>query len=137
MNAAKVYKTKQRDLIMNCLIKNKENHLTAEDIVDHLKVNGNTVGKTTVYRYLDKLVFEGKLRKYFIEEGYSACYQYVGSEKCYEHFHLKCVGCGSLIHLECSYLQKLQSHVSNSHDFKIDSLKTVFYGRCKNCESDN
>lgn len=136
MDSRKVYKTKQRQLILDCLINNKEKHLTADDVIDYLKDKGNPVGKTTIYRYLDKLVAEGYVRRYFVEEGVSSCYQYIEGEKCHEHFHLKCVGCGSLMHLECNYIESLQEHISNNHKFKVDNLKTVFYGRCEGCEDD-
>lgn len=43
-------------------------------MVDYLKSQGNGVGKSTVYRYLEKLVEEGKVRKYFLEEGAGACF---------------------------------------------------------------
>ena len=35
-------------------IENKNKHLTASDIVKYINSNEETVGMTTVYRYLDK-----------------------------------------------------------------------------------
>lgn len=134
MENKKGYKTKQKELIVKCLIENKEKHIKAEEIVFYLKKNGTQVGKTTVYRHLDKLVEEGKVRKYFIEEGKGACYQYSELEnECYESFHMKCTKCGNLIHLSCDYLNEISKHVKNSHNFSIDNYKTVFYGKCGNC----
>lgn len=128
------YKTKQRDQIMDCLIQNKNRHITADEIMLTLNQEKAQVGKTTIYRYLDKLVSQGIVRKYLIEEGQRACYQYVEQgEGCKEHFHLKCIGCGQLIHLECDYLGKMDSHIKDHHDFTVDHSKTVLYGQCGNC----
>ena len=128
------YKTKQRDQILDCLIQNKNRHVTADEILLCLNKEKTLVGKTTVYRYLDKLVSQGLVRKYFIEEGKSACYQYMEhGAGCNEHFHLKCTGCGQLIHLECEYLDEMDSHIKDHHGFTVDHSKTVLYGQCGLC----
>ncbi len=134
MNTAISYKTRQRDQILDCLIKNKERHITADEIM--FAVNGEKplVGKTTVYRYLDKLVSQGTVRRYFVEGGKSACYQYMEQNgTCCRHFHLKCVDCGQLFHLECDYLGEIEAHIRNHHDFRVDHSKTVLYGQCGSC----
>ena len=77
---------------------------------------------------------DGSVRKYLCEEGKSACFQYVGdSEECRLHFHLKCIKCGKLIHLECDYLSDLEKHISEHHKFTVDNTKTVLYGVCEDC----
>lgn len=134
MNTTTSYKTKQRDQILNCLIKNKDRHITADKIRTVLNGEKSLVGKTTVYRYLDKLVSQGIVRKYMIEGGQSACYQYMERNGvCNKHFHLKCVDCGQLFHLECDYLGELDAHIKDHHDFHVDNSKTVLYGQCGSC----
>lgn len=134
MTAASSYKTKQKDQILDCLLKNKDRHITAEEIRNALNAEKAFVGKTTVYRHLDKLVTQGVVRRYFIEERTSACYQYVEqSGMCNEHFHLKCLGCGQLFHLDCDYLGEIDSHIKDHHDFQVDHSKTVLYGQCVSC----
>lgn len=131
---SKSYKTRQREQILNCLTENKTKHMTADDIVSWLKERKAEVGKATVYRALDKLIEEGKARKYISEEGKSACYQYVDDKgECHMHFHLKCVECGKLIHLECDYLSDLEQHILKHHKFVVDNTKTVLYGVCEDC----
>lgn len=133
MNNISGYKTKQRSLILDILIENKSDHITAETLLEILKGRGETVGKSTIYRYLDKLVAEGKVRKFVIGEGNSACYQYTSSDECSKHYHLKCTACGKLIHTECGFLNDVYAHVETEHNFKVDTSKTVFYGLCENC----
>lgn len=128
------YRTRQRELILEYLIQNSNRHICADDIVAHLKQRGTAVGKSTVYRYLDKLVEQNAVRKYVWEEGKSACYQYAPpNNACTHHFHLKCTACGQLLHMECSWLNEVAEHVSQEHQFKIDQSKTVLYGLCSQC----
>ena len=134
MNASTSYRTKQKDQIMDCLIKNKDRHITADEILSALSEGKPHVGKTTIYRYLDKLVSQGTVRRYFIEGGKSACYQYVDqNDACGCHYHLKCTECGQLFHLECDYLGEMDSHIKDHHDFQVDHSKTVLYGQCGVC----
>ena len=133
----KSYNTRQRSQVLDCLVSNKTKHMTADDISVWLKENGIVVGKTTVYRTLEKLVSEGKARKYISEEGKSACFQYVDQQgHCEEHFHLKCMGCGKLIHVQCDYLAELERHVFEHHMFEVDNTKTVLYGVCGECRGE-
>lgn len=126
------YKTKQRALTEQALQKNGDRHITAEELTEQLERSGHTVGRTTVYRCLEKMVAEGKVQKY-TAIGESACYQYLGEKDCCEHFHLKCTRCGKLIHIECSHLSELSAHIRAEHGFTVDKLKTVLYGLCGDC----
>lgn len=128
------YKTKQREAILQYLIQNQDKHINVDCIVEHLKQQGEAVGKTTVYRYLDILAKKNQVRKYFVEEGTSSCYQYIAEEKnVKEHYHLKCNQCGNLLHMHCEDFIKIQEHLLQEHDFRLDTSKTVLYGICKDC----
>lgn len=61
------YNTRQRELILDYIKKNAKKHLTADDIADALKAE--QVGKTTVYRYLEKLCEQNIVRKFILSEG--------------------------------------------------------------------
>ena len=75
------YKTKQRELILDYLVDNKDRHVTVDEIIDYTKESGSPVGKTTAYRYIDELEQKGIIRKYTIEKGICACYQYIDKEE--------------------------------------------------------
>lgn len=127
------YKTKQRMKILEHL-KNKQEHVTAENIIEHFKNEGSPIGKSTVYRCLDSLVEENIIRKYISSERSSACFQYIkNNEKCNNHYHMKCTKCGNLFHLNCDEIFELQQHIFKEHNFKIDICKTILYGTCENC----
>ncbi len=131
------YKTKQKEILLDYLRQNSDSHLTAGEISSHLRESGSPLGTSTVYRRLDRLVSEGLVRKYIVDETSPACYQYVGENNCCcEHFHLKCTVCGKLIHLDCSLLQRIAAHVEESHGFVIDNTKTLLYGVCAECRKE-
>lgn len=132
------YRTKQREAILRYLKSSSSKHVSIDDVLNFLRADGEKVGRTTIYRYMEKLTEEGILRKYFIEEGAGACYQYIDQELgCEEHFHLKCLKCGKLIHVECDYLSHIGAHILEEHEFQIDNTKTVFYGTCGECGRKN
>lgn len=142
MRSENGYKTKQRDLILDYLKHSTARHLTIEDVTDALKQNGLAVGKTTVYRYMDKLAGEGSVRKYFISNSKSACYEYIdAAAACRMHYHLKCINCGELLHLDCDLMDSVAGHMDSEHGFLIDNTRTVLYGMCGACrgkqEADN
>lgn len=130
------YNTKQRELILKYLSESEGEHIKAEDILEYLKANDTPVGKSTVYRYLDALVEQGNVRKYTIEDGQGACFQYIGENvktHCKEHYHLKCSDCGELFHVSCEFMDEINTHILNEHNFTVDNSKTVFYGLCDKC----
>ena len=128
------YKTKQREAILDYIASLNGTHATAAQIVEHFTNEDAPIGRTTVYRYLDKLTEIGKVRRYITDGISGACYQHIdNSNKCHSHLHLKCEECGELLHLECDILNELQLYIFDKHTFEVNALKTVLYGKCGNC----
>ncbi len=69
MKEQKSYITRQRLQVMECIALNREKHMTADEIREKLKKTGVEIGKSTVYRTLEKLMEEGRVRKYIADEG--------------------------------------------------------------------
>ena len=136
MNGKKSYNTRPRDRILKSISSFETAHFTVSDVVARLRAEGQTVGRATVYRTVERMAEDGELRKYIVDGTTAACYQRVegnSGASCREHFHLKCEKCGRLIHAECEELRKIVSHMKEEHRFLIDSSKTVFYGLCEDC----
>lgn len=125
MNTRDNYKTKQKDLILD-IIKNKNKEFTIKDIYNELK---GSIGLTTIYRLVDKLVEEGTINK---NDSY---YQYLGHCDCNNHFYLKCNNCGNLIHVDCDCINEIMEHISKEHNFVPDREKIIINGLCKECLS--
>lgn len=131
------YKTKQKTAILQCIKGMGDKHFTIHGLCETLSKNGDAVGRTTVYRMVEKLSNDGILRKFTMPQGDSSCYQYVGEgNHCHEHFHLKCEKCGNLIHMECDDMNNLAEHIKSHHGFSLNPLKTVIYGVCEGCSAE-
>ena len=128
------YNTKQKEKLLEYLIENKYKHVNVQTISAYMASEGISLGTATIYRRLDKLVEQGIVRKYVIDGKTGACYQYIDEDgDCSTHFHLKCVRCDKLIHIDCGHLKGISSHIAEHHGFIVDSSKTVFYGICAEC----
>jgi Fur family ferric uptake transcriptional regulator len=128
------YHTRQGEAILAYLASLESEHVTVDRIATHFGQQGVGIGTTTIYRHLDRLAAEGRVRRYTLAGASGACYQYVGDPlPCREHFHLKCESCGGLYHLRCGTLDELARHVAREHAFQIDPMKTTFYGLCRDC----
>ncbi len=131
-----IYNTKQRGATEAFLRKHSNRHFTVDSLLAALEDAGVKIGRTTVYRTLERLCNDGKVNKYASTSGEGVCYQYVSDKACHGHFHLKCEGCGKLIHLECGRIDELGAHIARDHGFEVNKLKTVFYGVCKDCANE-
>ena len=128
------YRTRQQEQLLQYLRATPGQHHTAAQLREHFAAGQKTIGATTIYRQLEKLAAEGTVRKYALGTGDGACYEYVERrDECASHFHCKCEKCGRLIHLHCEELQGLSEHIRESHGFRINPMRTVFYGLCDEC----
>lgn len=127
------YHTKQSDVILECLKEMRDNSVSAEEIENMLRKNGNPVGKATIYRHLTKYEKDGIVRKLTPPSAKSAVFRLTKSG-CGEHLHLRCVKCGTILHLECEFMNMLNSHIKEHHGFSADYGTSVIYGICEKCE---
>ncbi len=124
------YTTKQRTLLSEFLQTHAHAHVSIREILDFARING--IGTATVYRFLDKLIKEGKLCKYTTDSNDGgSCYQWRDADCRFYHFI--CADCGTCYHVECPQLAAVHAHISEHHAFQIQPEKTVFRGRCAAC----
>ena len=139
MSEGRRYRTRQRGEILQCVRAQGGRHFTAAEIADVLRGAGSAVGISTIYRLLDSMVETGEIRRYFIDGSTAACYQLPdesdadGRDSCRHHFHLKCLVCGRLLHVDCERIEELTAHIAQQHGFTVDHSKTVLYGVCADC----
>ena len=127
----KYYKTKQKDIVLN-IIKKEKKEFTIKDIYNSLN---KTIGLTTIYRLVDKLVNDNRLNKYIGKDNITY-YQYL--EECKEdnHFYLKCNKCGTLIHIDCDCIKELTNHILDKHNFKPIKENFIINGICNKCSKE-
>lgn len=124
------YKTEQRKDLLDYMKNNTNKFVKAEDIEKYLKQKQITIGLTTIYRFLNSLEKQGKVRVELKE--HTKYYQYIMDE-CNNHFHLQCKKCGKIVHLHCDEIEELKAHIAKEHKFEIDSMATIM-GICAECK---
>ncbi|HAZ18659.1 MAG TPA: transcriptional repressor, partial [Clostridiales bacterium] len=130
--------TAHKKRILDFLSQHEDNHFSIDEITAGLSGSGEPVPKSTVYRQVSQLLQQGIVRRFETAKRNRFVYQYVsGSDDCDHHFHLKCVKCGLLIHMDCRELKHVQHHVIESHAFIIGSDRSVIYGACTHCGKGN
>lgn len=128
-----MYQTEQRRHLLEFLQENASAQFTIEEIADSPQI-ASSIGKSTVYRLVRRLLQEGFVTKYPCGDGRKFLYQYVDPGRCQKHLHLKCTACGALIHLENELSSRMMSDIQGEKDFEIDTKQTVIYGRCVACQ---
>lgn len=128
------YRTKQQEIILNCLKKQRSRFLTVDQFMDCLQEEGVQVGQTTVYRVLERLAEEGEVMKLPTEDGSKIRYCYADKEELNKPGKLVCLRCGRFIPLECSKMADFLEHIYEEHGFEMDEQHTVFYGYCGGCK---
>lgn len=124
------YNMGKRERIISLLSENSDVTYTPEQICDEILTDGK--GKSTVYRIISELVEDGCLRRISDGKTRHCVYQYVGSEHCHEHLHLKCKGCGKLIHMDEKVSKDFENSVLSIRGFHIEA-GTLLYGTCIEC----
>lgn len=137
MKERKNYITKHNNELINYLEKHKGEHLTISQIFSELLGEGISISYATVYRQVEKLVNEGKVLKYTIDNTSSACFEYIDNtaDAKSQIYHLKCEKCGKVIHLSCDEISEFENHIAEHHNFTVNPVKTVFYGICGSCST--
>ncbi len=124
------YKTGKKELILELLSRDANASYTAEEIADAIIPSGS--GMSTVYRLISELVESGCVRRLSDGKTRHVTYQYVGDEHCQGHMHLKCKGCGRLIHLDEDISKAFEEKILSLGGFAIEEGSFLF-GRCREC----
>ncbi len=127
------YKTRQQAIIREYLQNKNEGYVTVSQIEKYLIDNDCSVGLTTIYRHLEQMEQDGIVTRLKVDGQPGACFQYIENDEGDNCFYIKCESCGEVSKMECNHLSELYSHVEDDHHFKINTKKTVFYGKCKKC----
>lgn len=122
------YNTKQKDMILD-IIKKKKSSFLIKEIYDEMN---EEVGLTTIYRFIDKLVNDGRISK-MIGEDNLTYYQYLEECNHKNHFYLRCDVCGRLEHVDCDCIEELKKHIFNHHKFSMGMENIIINGLCNKC----
>jgi Fur family transcriptional regulator, peroxide stress response regulator len=117
--------TIQRRVILEALV-SRDDHPTADDIWEAVRVRMPDLSRTTAYRALDTLVRLGLAVK-ICHPGSSARFD----AKTRRHHHLVCVTCERVLDIDAPTLDKLALPVDKG--FEITDYSVHFRGVCASC----
>jgi Fur family transcriptional regulator, ferric uptake regulator len=107
--------------------------LTARDIADELRGQGQKTGIASVYRALDLLHELGLVQRLDVGDGTA---RYEPADPSGEHHHhLVCDRCGRVTAFEDERLEQAISALSKRVDHAIDAHDVVLRGACPDCRS--
>ena len=99
LNARGYRSTPQRQKILNIFqTLTQGNHLSAEDLHDVLRDDGERISLSTVYRTLHLMVYMGLLRELELAEGHK--HYELNRPLRDHHHHLVCVQCGQTVEFQ-------------------------------------
>ncbi len=148
---AGTYKTSGRERLLSFLSSHPDTPYTVDELAAALQDSSSPsarrsgkapahIGKSSLYRQLAELVDEGRVRRdreagdpHEVSPHAAAVYRYVARPDCARHFHLQCLSCGTLLHLDCTLTTELLSHIESDHHFLVHMGKSVLYGICESC----
>ncbi|MBQ9070014.1 MAG: transcriptional repressor [Clostridia bacterium] len=128
------YNTGKREQILSFLSENSHRSFELCEIALAITHDGH--GTSTVYRIVSELLSEGKVRRLSDGKTRHCTYQYIGSEECHSHLHLKCRDCGKLIHLDEEISHEFCDSVLSIGGFTLES-GCMLFGKCESCTVKN
>jgi Fe2+ or Zn2+ uptake regulation protein len=120
--------SRQRDLVLRILRSSKD-HPTAESIYLEARKTIPSISLGTVYRNLNHLRDEGRIRELSYGKGIS---HFDGELR--EHHHVRCIACGSVADVPCVVPRPFIEEVQAQTRFQIHSVRLEFIGLCGTCE---
>ena len=127
------YSTRQKRVMMTFLKNHDLEPYSVDELLLEMDKQGEKIGRSTAYRYLEQLAENGVVRKYQNARGVTQ-YQHVeNSIACDGHFHMMCKSCGRLMHVDCDLMRGLSEHIFTDHGFLLDLRETVLMGICGRC----
>ncbi len=133
--------TIQRQTVLKIIIKNRDKHLSVEEIFEELKRSNFRVGLATVYRTIKLFEKIGFIQHIALDDGYLR-YQIVDPGEKREHNHLICEICGDVIDIQNvieipkELLELFERKVFVEKGFTVTNQKVQFFGICKKCSED-
>ena len=102
---------------------------SSQELHEHLRSHGESVGLTTVYRTLRAMADAGEVDVIVREDGESVYRQCSGSH----HHHLVCRLCGAAVEIEGPAVERWADAVAQQHGFTDVSHTLELFGICAQC----
>lgn len=128
--------TNQRQIILQAFLDSRENHMSAEDVYEIVRVDNPDIGLATVYRSLELFTQLELLKKLDFGDGRSR-YELNDRNINHSHHYLICLGCGKVTEFSYDFLNDIRDKIKKESGFDIVDYQLKFYGYCKDCAKKN
>ncbi|HXG24457.1 MAG TPA: transcriptional repressor [Chthonomonadales bacterium] len=122
-------RTIQRDAVLRVLAHTNQ-HPTAEWIHQEVRKQLPRISLGTVYRLLNHLVEEGRVRELTLEEGPKRYDAQPGN-----HQHAICTECGKIVDVPEMVLPQADVEVERKTGYRVSHLSVKWYGQCAECQN--
>ena len=120
--------TKQREVVLQ-VIRDSENHLTANEVFEQAKSLLPTISFATVYNSLRYLKDAGHIAEIQFGNGASRFDKMTS-----RHDHALCVKCGKLVDMELELPAELVKLAAEFSQFQPESIELTLRGLCPDCK---
>ncbi|HEX7103312.1 MAG TPA: Fur family transcriptional regulator [Nitrolancea sp.] len=120
--------TPQRMMVLSALSE-QENHVTAETLLDLVRLEYPYINLSTIYRTLDLLVELGLVAETDLGGGVRE-FELVGA---HPHHHLICQRCGHTVEIGDETLQPLRDRLQSHYGFEARMDHFAIFGVCQTC----
>lgn len=104
------------------------NHLSAEDLHQILRRQGERISLSTVYRTLHLMAYMGILRELELAEGHK--HYELNSPYTEHHHHLVCVQCNQTIEFKSDLIDRIGTRQAEAEGYHLLDCQLTIYGIC-------
>lgn len=121
--------TRQREVVLQ-VIREADEHLTANEVFDKAKILLPTISFATVYNSLRFLKDAGHIAEISFGNGASR-FDAMTSR----HDHAICTKCGRLVDMEIELPAEVVNFAAEFSRFKLESIELTLHGICPECNT--
>lgn len=121
--------TVQRQIVLG-IVKELQNHPTADQVYDKAVARHPSISRATVYRNLNQLSEDGEIRKIEVPSGADRFDHVLDS-----HYHIRCDCCNKLFDVDMAHLDGLEFAIGKNQGFQITGHTILFRGICPQCQT--
>jgi len=121
--------TRQREVVLQ-VIRDSNEHLTANEVFNHAKEMLPTISFATVYNSLRFLKDSGHISEISFGNGASR-FDRITSR----HDHALCTRCGKLVDMHIELPKEIAEIASSYSNFQAESLELTLRGLCPECKA--
>ncbi|MDO4554799.1 MAG: Fur family transcriptional regulator [Lachnospiraceae bacterium] len=125
--------THQREKILGVFESRPNEHFTAEEIYELVRVECPEIGLATVYRTIQLFSELRLIDRLNLDDGYTRYEIGKKDVEGHHHHHIICLNCGKVDMFEDDLLDNLENRIYEQMGFHVTDHEVKLYGYCKDC----